>query len=140
LKVRNVYLEDIACILSQEDSHNTCDQNNVYSHKKLHNSMPMPKIRKNGVNSANYFQLLTERFIQWGVLKSSIKRTYSMVLTNSKRWSVSRILIIKLFDKLCTYRQKPQVVWLNPSAKPYTSRQIVWLAQTCLITQLIKQA
>jgi len=49
---------------------------------------------------------------------------YSMVLTNSKRWFVSRILIIKLFDKLCTCRQKPQVVWLNPSAKPYTSRQL----------------
>lgn len=68
-KFRTFIWKTLHVSLSQEESYNTCDQNNVYSHKKLHNSMPMPKIRKNGVNSANYLQLLTERFIQWGVIE-----------------------------------------------------------------------
>ena len=44
-KFRTFIWKTLHVSLSQEESYNTCDQNNVYSHKKLHNSMPMPKIR-----------------------------------------------------------------------------------------------
>ena len=50
--------------LSQEESYNTCDQNNVYSHKTAQ-FYANAEFRKNSVNSANYLQLLllAERFI-----------------------------------------------------------------------------